>query len=98
MGGLLSVALTALTRTEMKGLTLLCEPVRNFCGNEYAADWITRGLALDQGLRRTIRLPTPNVPTPAPRLTRLGFPEHPGNAAHEPAQENESGQNTDRQD
>ena len=98
MRGLLSIALAALTRAEMKGLAVLGEPIRNFRGNEHAADWITRGLALDQGLRRTIRLPTPNVPTPAPRLTRLGFPEHPGNASQEPAQENESGQNADRQD
>ena len=98
MRGLLSVALTALTRAEMKGLALLCEPIRNFCGNEYAADRITRGLALDQGLRRTTRLPTPNVPTPAPRLTRLGLPEQPGKPAQEPAQENESGQNADSQD
>jgi hypothetical protein len=98
MRGLLSIALTALTRAEMKGRAPLCEPIRNFCGNEYAAERITRGLALDQGLRRTTRLPTPKVPTPAPRLTRLGFPERPGNAAQEPAQENESGQNADRQD
>ena len=81
----------------MKGRALLGEPMRNFGGNEHATDRITRGLALDQGLRRTTRLPTPNVPTPAPRLTRLGLPEHPGNAAQEPSQENESGQNADRQ-
>jgi hypothetical protein len=82
----------------MKGLAVLGEPMRNFGGNEHAADRITRGLALDLALRRTNRLPTPKVPTPAPRLPRLRLPEHPGNAAHEPAQENESGQNADRQD